>query len=381
MIGHRRNTRVRIAAVAAVVTGVACGDPAEPNEAPVAVGEIAPVTPDAGTMSIWKLSQYFSDPNDDVLAYTAVSSNGAVASALVSGDTLNVTALIGGTATITATATDPGGLSATQEIGVTVPNQAPEIKDTFPVHDLFISASDPDTMSRVVLDLSDHFIDLDMDELVYTASIMHDSVARIESLEAGVITTVPVSVAGGSLWDSTTITVTATDPDSLSVTQEAQVRVAHADYEAWVDLEISFEGGFRFPGNNTFFMGCVPMDERVFGDSVYTVHRGEWQVRKGSGWVQVPGTFVELEVCSYDDLPNAAAGIYRLAGELSIWPVNPGPGDSLRVLRKSENVILIGTRDASRASRPDLAAAAVASPLLPARRPRRPPHFRRFLSM
>ncbi len=380
MTGHRRNTRTRIAAVAAVVAGVACGDPAEPNEAPVAVGEIAPVTLDAGTMSIWKLSRYFSDPNDDELTYEAISSDLAVAAVHLSGETLSVTALSGGTATITVTATDPGDLSATQEIGVTVPNRPPEVKDKFPAHDLFISQSDPDTLTRIVLVLSDYFVDLDEDDLAYTASIRHDSVAEIESLEAGVITTVPVAVAGGSLWDSTTITVTATDPDSASVSQTAQVRVAHADYEAWVDLEINVEGGFRFPGNTVFFTGCVPMDERVFGDTVYTVHRAEWQVRRGSGWVQVPGTFAELEVCSYDELSTAPDGTYRLSGELSIWPTNPGPGDSARVLRKSENVIVIGLNN-SHASRPDLAAAAGASSVLPARRPRRSAQTGRFLSM
>ena len=384
MTGHRRSTRVRFAALAAVATGVTCGeDPAEPNEPPVAVGTIVAVTLEAGTMSIWTLSQYFSDPNDDELTYAAVSSNVAVAPARVSKDTLSVTALIGGTARITVTATDPGGLSATQETDVTVPNRPPEVKDRFPVHDLFISASDPDTSSRIVLDLSDYFIDLDQDEIAYTATIMHDSVAEIESLEGGVITTVPVAVAGGSLWDSTTIAVTATDPDSASLTQEAQVRVAHADYDVWADLEINVDGAFRFPGNSSFFTGCVPMDERAFGDTVYTVHRGEWQVRKGSGWGQVPGTYKELEVCSYDDLPTAPAGTYRLAGEISKWPADPGPGDSLRVLMKSENQIEIGGADTSDGSRPDLAAAREADRhiSLDARRARRSAQSLRFLSM
>ena len=45
-------------------------------------------------------------------------------------------------------------------------------------------------------------------------------------------------------------------------------------------------------------------------------------MKKGSGWVQVPGTYKELEVCAYDDLPNARQPApTALVGDVSIRPL------------------------------------------------------------
>ena len=362
MTGPRRRKRIRVAALAAVAAGLTCGgDPAQPNRPPVAVGSIVPLSLAKQEVVTQGIAEFFSDPDDDDLTYTAVSSETTVAVASISGDSITVTAGTDGLATITITATDPGDLSAEQQMGVKVfPNRPPAASDTLPLHDLFIvvdgAGSDPDTLSKVVIDASEFFSDPDKHASTYTTSIGHDSVARVESVVGSVITTVPVSVDGASLWDSTTLMVTATDPEGLSVSQETQVRVAHADYEAWPGLVIWDDGDFTFPGNSTPFTGCVPMNARTFGDTVYTVNRSEWQVRKGSGWVQKWTTYRELQVCSYNGLPRAPDGTYRLVGELTLWPADTAdtePGDTLRVLRKSENVIEISRGEAAPAPQPD----------------------------
>ena len=68
------------------------------------------------------LGAHFSDPDDDHLSYSVGSSNESVAGAVISepGPIVIVQAQGGGVATITITARDPGGLTATQSFGVTV---------------------------------------------------------------------------------------------------------------------------------------------------------------------------------------------------------------------------------------------------------------------
>ena len=90
------------------------------NRSPEAVGSIPPQTLTAGgTAGSVDAGLYFRDPDGDALTYTARSASGVVA-ATVSGSTVTLTPLVAGTTTVTVTARDPGGLTATQSIGVTV---------------------------------------------------------------------------------------------------------------------------------------------------------------------------------------------------------------------------------------------------------------------
>ena len=66
------------------------------------------------------VARYFTDPDGDALMYTARSSRTGIVTAAVSGSTVTLTPVAAGTATVTVTARDPGGLSATQSIAVTV---------------------------------------------------------------------------------------------------------------------------------------------------------------------------------------------------------------------------------------------------------------------
>ena len=67
-----------------------------------------------------EVSQAFVDPDGDALTYAVSSSAPRVATVLAAGARVTVTAVGLGRATISVTATDPGGLRATQAFAVTV---------------------------------------------------------------------------------------------------------------------------------------------------------------------------------------------------------------------------------------------------------------------
>ena len=91
------------------------------NRPPQAVGTLDDPTLTVGHGAlVVDVARAFSDPDGDVLTYTATSAAQAIAAVAVSGDTATVTPVRPGVATVTVTATDPGGLSAVQRFAVTV---------------------------------------------------------------------------------------------------------------------------------------------------------------------------------------------------------------------------------------------------------------------
>ena len=112
---RRRIGRARWAIVAASLLA-ACGDsgtgpPA--NNAPERLGSIPDqaLKLDGGAATL-DVSGNFSDPDGDALTYAARSSDDAVAAASVSGSVVTVAPVAPGTATISVSARDPGGLSS-----------------------------------------------------------------------------------------------------------------------------------------------------------------------------------------------------------------------------------------------------------------------------
>ena len=103
--------------------------PAGSNLPPAAVGTL----PDRsltlpGTLTV-DVSPAFVDPDGDRLTYAVSSSALHVVTVLAAGARVTLTAMSAGTATIRVTATDPGGLSATQAFTVTVAMRAPFTDD------------------------------------------------------------------------------------------------------------------------------------------------------------------------------------------------------------------------------------------------------------
>ena len=100
------------------------------NQAPTVGTALEDRTLQAGAEETVDLSAAFSDPggrlDGDPLTYEATSDAPALATASVSGSEVTLTGVAPGTATVTVTATDPGGLSATQTFGVTVEAAATE---------------------------------------------------------------------------------------------------------------------------------------------------------------------------------------------------------------------------------------------------------------
>ena len=141
-----RHGRVRRALplmlIGAAVVGAACGggdtvdpgpEPPPPpppppppaNRAPAAATTIPDQMVVEGQTVAIDISTSFSDPDGDALTYVATTSNAGVASVGLSGRTLTLTAVADGAAAVTVTASDPGGLSATQSFAVEVAEPAP----------------------------------------------------------------------------------------------------------------------------------------------------------------------------------------------------------------------------------------------------------------
>ena len=185
---------------------------AVPNRGPEAVGRMPDAETFVGESVEIALADYFSDPDGDDLDYFASSSDEGVATVSVTDATLRVASVGQGVATVTVTATDPGGLSATQAFTVTVPNRVPVVSDPIPDAQVNVAES-------FELTLSDHFSDPDGDDLTYAATSSDEGVATASASGAS------LTVAGVG-QGAATVTVTATDPGGLSVEQSFTVTVA-----------------------------------------------------------------------------------------------------------------------------------------------------------
>ena len=107
--------------------------PAGLNLPPTAAGTLPDRTPTLDATLDVDLSQAFADPDGDALSYAVSSSAPRVVSVFAAGARVTLTAAAEGTATIRLTASDRGGLTATQTFTVTVggastPFTDPEIR-------------------------------------------------------------------------------------------------------------------------------------------------------------------------------------------------------------------------------------------------------------
>ena len=181
-----------------------------PNLAPEAVDTIPAQTLVTGDSVNVDVAAFFTDPNNDDLTYAAATSDAGVATASVSGSVVTINAVGAGSATVTVTASDPDGLSADQEIAVTVPG---------PRAVGMIDAVSLKVGGDVTIDVAASFDDPDGDPLTYAAESSDTAVATA-SISGSEVTVAAVAIG------TATVTVTASDPDGLSATQTVGVTVS-----------------------------------------------------------------------------------------------------------------------------------------------------------
>lgn len=210
---------------------VVIGSPSETetaNRGPEAVGSIpVPEIAATGEPVEIDLLSYFSDPDGDELVYAATSSDSETVTVAVSGSILTMTAVASGSAEVTVSATDPGGLTATQmlrysttwdvlEPTTTEPpeNRAPEAVGTIPVQALTAGGG------AGSVDVEQYFSDPDGDALTYTAASSNTGILTA-SVTGSVVILSPM--AAGSVE----VTVVASD-SVLSAMQQFDVTVKAA---------------------------------------------------------------------------------------------------------------------------------------------------------
>ena len=180
------------------------------GDAPVACGDIPEQSVFVRQTS--ELQPCFEDPDGEELVLSAISSEPEIATVLVYGSKVVIRGESVGTATITATAWDPGGLTVSTDIGVVVPNRAPVAAGTLPPASVLGSGK---WLARV----DANFDDPDGHELTFSAQSANKALAT-----AGIVDSVTLLVSGVSRG-TTTVTVTATDPGGLTGTQDVEVEV------------------------------------------------------------------------------------------------------------------------------------------------------------
>ncbi|MXW53726.1 MAG: hypothetical protein F4Z66_07040 [Gammaproteobacteria bacterium] len=147
------------------------------------------------------ISGVFMDPDGDPMTFTVMSSNTAAATASLNGMDITLTGVKVGMTTITVTAADPEGLSATTTFEAEVENAAPMVVGE--IEDQTLNVVDPAMVS-----IDGLFMDPDGDTLTYSVESSNTDAATVA------ISGMDVTITGVKVG-MTMITVTATDPDGL----------------------------------------------------------------------------------------------------------------------------------------------------------------------
>ena len=251
------------------------------NRAPVVTDPIPDQTLPLGGELRLNLAEHFSDPDGDALTFSAAPASPNLVRAVVSGSELILTPL--STATgftlVDVTATDPGGLSATQtfRLDVDLVNEPPVATRAIPDQTLAYGGG------PVEVNLAEHFADPERHRLVFRAAPGGVGTVRVEVIGSRLVLT-PVGVA------TTTVTVTATDPGGLSATQTFRVTVSAENRapvalgsirDRTIDLDrnhvrVSFAGRFADPDGDDLRFRAFSSDEDVVrpvveGDDVILV--------------------------------------------------------------------------------------------------------------
>ena len=204
--------------------------PPPANRAPTAVGSISDVTLQVGGSSATRsVSGKFSDPDNDTLTYSVNSPNPSIATVSISGSTVTIVPVAAGTTSkIIVTATDPGGLTATQDFTATVeaaPQPPPPPPPANRAPTAVGSISDVTLQvggSSATRSVAGKFSDPDGDTLTYSVNSPNPETVTV-SISGSTVTIAPV--AAGTTGK---IVVTATDPGGETATQDFTATVEAA---------------------------------------------------------------------------------------------------------------------------------------------------------
>ena len=261
-----------------------------PNRAPIVLGAIDARELPAGESADVDVSGHFAEPDGQELRFAFSVSDESIVSISADGPVVTIAALAKGNATVTVTATDPGGLAATQSFRATVPNRAPAAEGSMPEQTIEVGAS-------AAMDVAEYFSDPDGDALAYKAS-SSDATVVVVSISGADLTVGPIAKGAA------TVTVTATDEEGLTATQEFAVTapnrppVAAGSMEArtmevdeTADLDLS--PFFSDPDGDDLVFTAAVSDAAVVGASVHGGVLTVGAVAKGEATVTVTATDTE----------------------------------------------------------------------------------------
>ena len=217
----RKQDLLKLFAIAASLTVASCGtddaiipDPPR-NTSPVALGAIPAQDVPATDTVVIDLTGYFSDPDGDALTFAASSSDAGVASVSVSGSLAMVVGLARGSATITVSARDPGGLEATQTAAVNVVAKPGFLR-------LVLTSSEFEP-GAVIVGLEGPSID--------SVSVMHELILHYIRTPSGIRAFVGASKDAGTLpSDGTILRFWSEDVSEVSSYTAIVEQVAAQDY-------------------------------------------------------------------------------------------------------------------------------------------------------
>lgn len=290
-----------LAGLLAAIWLVACSDTTGPNRPPERKGSITISELMPGMSFTGDVADVFSDPDGDRLTYAAESTHPGRVTASMSASELTVSAVSGGDATVTVTATDPGGLFAALSIQVSVllPNRAPVAVGSIPPVNV-------DEERPVDLDMIWFFRDPDGDRLEYSAvsrdagvvaAEVFGSLVRLSALASGV----------------TNVTVTATDPRGLSADQVVQVLATAGPPGFRDDFDSEELGGWQIVRASTEVTdGVLRLTNTTTGEPGQAARQrsrnlSNWQVDIRLGRTHLDGVVRVVFHNAMLDIPTVAA--------------------------------------------------------------------------
>ncbi|MXZ24240.1 MAG: hypothetical protein F4Y80_05110 [Caldilineaceae bacterium SB0665_bin_21] len=178
------------------------------------IGQLTPINGlrlAAGAQVTWDLLEHFEMANSSDLHFSWHSNDNKVARAEIKDSKLTVTGCGRGTTSIDIWAIPPNSVMRSIGFCVTVPNQSPRLVSRF--YDLTVSQE-----AHVSMDLTNAFHDPDGDNLLFSAISSHPSVLTAKVDDAKLTLT-------GKSHGTTSVTVTASDPDEATDSVEFTVLV------------------------------------------------------------------------------------------------------------------------------------------------------------